>query len=135
MATKRKTNAKPQTIDEYLAALDADKRAALEKLRRIIRTAVPEAEECISYQLPAFRLDGRVFIWIGAAAKHCAIYGEVGALDGELAKYATSKGKIRFPADKPLPVALVKRVVKARIARNAAKRPRSSAASRRRSRA
>jgi hypothetical protein len=58
---------KPKNIDEYLAALSDDKRAALERLRKIIRDAVPKAEECISYQLPAFRLDGKCFVWFGAA--------------------------------------------------------------------
>src|SRR5580693_10213232 len=69
---------KPKNIDEYLAALSDDKRAALERLRKIIRAAVPKAEECISYQLPAFRLDGKCFVWFGAAANHCAIYGALG---------------------------------------------------------
>ena len=76
---------KPKNIDEYLAAVSDDKRAALERLRKIIRTAVPKAEECISYQLPAFRLDGKCFVWFGAAANHCAIYGVLGDhKDGEL---------------------------------------------------
>jgi len=65
---------KPQTIDEYLAALRDDKRAALEKLRKTIRTVAPKAEECISYQLPAFRLDGRMLVAFGATANHRAFY-------------------------------------------------------------
>jgi uncharacterized protein YdhG (YjbR/CyaY superfamily) len=75
MPPKSKIKAKPKTIDEYLAALSDDKRAALERLRKIIRAAAPGAEEHISYQLPAFRLDGKWLVWIGAAANHCAIYG------------------------------------------------------------
>ncbi len=117
--------AKPTTIDEYLAPLSEDKRAALERLRKIIRAAAPKAEECISYQLPAFRLDGKAFIWIGAAANHCAIYGVGGADADELEGYDTSKGTIRFQPDKPLPATLVRKLVKARIAKNAAKRPSS----------
>ena len=64
---------KPRTIDEYLAVLDADKRA-LEKLRKAIRAAVPEAKECISYQVPAFRLHGKLFVAFGAAKNHCSFY-------------------------------------------------------------
>jgi uncharacterized protein YdhG (YjbR/CyaY superfamily) len=109
--------AKPKTIDDYLARLSDDKRAALERLRRIIKAAVPGAEEGISYQIPAFRLDGKWFVWFGAAANHCAIYGVGGTLADELKRYDTSgKGTIRFHPDHPLPAALVKKLVKARIA-------------------
>ena len=62
---------KPKTIDEYLAGLADDKRAALERLRKTIRATAPRAEECISYRLPAFRLDGKMLVAFGAAAKHC----------------------------------------------------------------
>lgn len=117
--------AKPTTIDEYLAALSDDKRAALEKLRKTIRAAAPSAEECISYQVPAFRHDG-VLVAFGATAKHCAFYLMSGstaeAHKDELAGYDTSKGTIRFQADRPLPVALVRKLVKARLAENAARR-------------
>ena len=111
---------KPKNIDEYLAALSDDKRAALERLRKIIRAAVPKAEECISYQLPAFRLDGKCFVWFGAAANHCAIYGVVGDHKDELKDkdYDISKGTIRFQADKAMPAALVRKLIKARIAEN-----------------
>jgi uncharacterized protein YdhG (YjbR/CyaY superfamily) len=121
MGPKPKIKAKPKTIDEYLAALSNDKRAALERLRKIIRAAAPRAEECISYQLPAFRLDGKWLVWFGAAANHCAIYGVVGAYKDELKDYDTSgKGTIRFQEDNPLPATLVRKLVKARIAKNAA---------------
>jgi uncharacterized protein YdhG (YjbR/CyaY superfamily) len=119
--SKPKIKAKPKTVDEYLAALSDDQRAALERLRRIIRAAVPRAEECISYQLPAFRLDGKFFLWFGAAANHCAIYGVVGAHKDALKGYDTSgKGTVRFQAKKPLPATLVRKLLKARIAKNAA---------------
>lgn len=65
-----KRSAKPKTIDEYLATVSADKRAALEKLRKTIRAVAPQAEERISYQLPAFRLDGRMLVALGAWANH-----------------------------------------------------------------
>lgn len=115
--------AKPKSVAEYLAALNAGQRAALARLRKTIRSIVPDAEECISYGVPAFRLDGKVLVGFGAAANHCAFYpmsgATVAALQRELEKYDTSKGTIRFPADKPLPVALVRKLVKARIAENA----------------
>ena len=115
-----KTKTKPATtIDEYLAPLSAEKRAALEKLRRDIRAAAPKAEECISYQIPAFRLDGRMLVAFGAAARHCAFYPGAHPIEvhrAELARYDTSKGTIRFAPDSPLPSALVLKLVKARIA-------------------
>jgi uncharacterized protein YdhG (YjbR/CyaY superfamily) len=110
---------KPKTPDDYLAAVNDDKRGALETLRKTIKAAAPGAEECISYQLPAFRLNGRLLVAYGAAANHCAFYpGSVlEALEGELKDYDTSKGTIRFPANRPLPPALVRKLVKLRIAR------------------
>jgi uncharacterized protein YdhG (YjbR/CyaY superfamily) len=117
-------SAPPQTIDEYLARLSEEKRAALEQLRRDIRAAAPNAEECISYQIPGFRLDGMLLVSFGAAANHCAFYPgahPVQAHARELAKYDTSKGTIRFPADAPLPSALVRKIVKTRIAERATK--------------
>jgi uncharacterized protein YdhG (YjbR/CyaY superfamily) len=115
---------KPKTIDDYLAALPDDKRAALEKLRKTIRTVAPKAEECISYRLPAFRLNGRMLVAFGATANHCAFYpmssSTVEAFRDDLKDYKTSKGTIRFQANKALPAALVQKLVKARIAENAA---------------
>ena len=114
---------KPKTIDEYLAPLSADKRAALQKLRKTIRAAAPKAEEYISYGLAAFRLDGKPLVAFGASANHCAFYPmsswTVEAHEAELKAYATSKGTIRFDPAKPLPAALVRKLVKERIAENA----------------
>ena len=110
------------TVDEYLATVSDDKRAALEKLRKTIRAAAPDAEECISYQLPAFRLNG-MLVAFGATANHCAFYpmsaSAVAAHKDDLKDYDTSKGTIRFQPDHPLPAALVRKLVKARIAENA----------------
>ena len=118
----RSTVARPSNIDEYLANVGEDKRAALEKLRQTIRAAAPRAEECISYQLAAFRLNGKLLVAFGATANHCAFYPmsshTVEAHREELKDYETSKGTIRFQADKPLPTALVRKLVKARIAEN-----------------
>jgi uncharacterized protein YdhG (YjbR/CyaY superfamily) len=124
MQRKPNITRNPKTIDEYVAALSDDKRAVLEKLRKAIRAAAPRAEECISYQLPAFRLDGRVLVWFGASANHCAFYpgAVVEALKDELEDYDTSKGTIRFQAAHPIPAALVRKIVNARIAKNADKR-------------
>jgi len=112
---------KPKTIDEYLAALSDDKRAALEKLRKAIRAAAPKAEECISCQVPAYRQNG-MLVGFGATAKHCAFYlmssSTVEAHKDELEDYDTSKGTIRFQAENPLPAALVRKLVKARLAEN-----------------
>ena len=119
-------SAKPQTIDEYLAPLSNEQRAALEKLRRAIKSAAPKAEECISYQIPAFRLGGRMLVAFGAWANHCAFYAgsfPVKALKDELKAYDTNKGTIRFQADRPLPATLVRKLVKTRIAEYAAKQP------------
>jgi uncharacterized protein YdhG (YjbR/CyaY superfamily) len=107
------------TINEYLSAVDPDKRAALEKLRKAIRAAMPEAEECISYQVPAFRLDGKMLLAFGAARNHCSFYPgalPVASCKDDLKGYDTSKGTVRFQADKPLPPALVRKLVKIRIA-------------------
>lgn len=112
----------PRTIDDYLATLPDDKRAALEKLRKSIKAAAPNAEECISYRLPAFRLNGKVLVAFGATAKHCAFHpmsgSTVEAHKDQLKGYDTSKGTIRFQANKPLPAALVRKLVKARIVEN-----------------
>ncbi len=113
---------KARTIDEYLAALSEDQRAALEKLRKAIKAAAPRAEECISYQLPAFRLDGKMLVAFGATATHCAFYpmssSTVAAHQDDLKGYDTGKGTIRFQPDHPLPAALVRKLVRARIAEN-----------------
>src|SRR5882757_1502371 len=95
---------KPQTIDEYLAPLSKEKRAALEKLRKIIKSAAPRAEECISYGIPGFRLGGRLLVSFGAGENHCAFYPGAHPLSShreELKSYDTSKGTIRFQPDRP----------------------------------
>jgi len=123
MATK--VRSKTGTIDGYLAALTPEKRAALQGLRRAIRAAAPKAQECISYGVPAFRLEGRFLVAFGAAAKHCSFFP--GSFPIEVHKkalknYDLSKGTIRFPAGKPLPAGLVRKLVKARIVEYAGRR-------------
>jgi uncharacterized protein YdhG (YjbR/CyaY superfamily) len=117
-------SAKPQTIDEYLAPLSNEKRVALEKLRRAIKSAAPKAEECISYGVPAFRLGGKFLLAFGAARNHCSFYPgafPIKAHKDELKSYDTSKGTIRFPTESTLPSALVRKLVKSRISEHAAK--------------
>jgi uncharacterized protein YdhG (YjbR/CyaY superfamily) len=112
--------AKPRTIDDYLATVDREKRTALEQLRRAIAAAVPDAEECIRHNVPTFCLDGKMLISFGAAARHCALYAgsrSIAAHQDELAPYDTSKGTIRFQADRPLPAALVRKLVETGVAR------------------
>jgi len=124
------TTAKPKSVDDYLSRLSEDKRQALQRIRKAIRAAAPAAEECISYQLPAFRLDGRMLVWFGAASRHCSFYpgaAPIRAHRRALEGYDTSKGTVRFPTDRPLSAALVRKLVRARIAENAA--PKRSARS------
>jgi uncharacterized protein YdhG (YjbR/CyaY superfamily) len=128
-------SAKPQTIDEYLAPLSNDKRVALEKLRRAIKSAAPKAEECISYGVPAFRLGGKFLVAFGAAKNHCSFYPgsfPIKAHKDELRSYDTSKGTIRFPMESSLPSALVRKLVKSRISEHAAKQGVAHGANRRR---
>jgi uncharacterized protein YdhG (YjbR/CyaY superfamily) len=116
--TSRPLAKKPVTIDQYLAGLSEEKRAALEKLRRTIRAAVPDAEECISYGVPSLRLGGRFLVGFGAGVAHCAFYPGGTALapyKAELARYETSKGTIRFQPSSGLPAALVRKLVHSRL--------------------
>jgi uncharacterized protein YdhG (YjbR/CyaY superfamily) len=113
-----------ETIDDYLARVPEPARTALGKLRHIIRAAAPGATEGISYQLPAFRRLG-MLVGFGATANHCAFYVMSGTVlepfEAELRAYDTSRGTIRFPANAPLPAALVRKLVKARVAENEAR--------------
>jgi uncharacterized protein YdhG (YjbR/CyaY superfamily) len=120
MRKKSKGQAKPKTIDDYLAALDDEQREALERLRKTILKAAPGAEGCISYGMPAFRFEDRMLVWFGAAKSHCSFYpgGIVETYRDELQTFGISKGTIRFQPNKPIPVALVRKLVKARIAQN-----------------
>jgi len=122
------TGAKPATIDQYLAGVSDDKRAALQRLRETILGVIPTAEECISYGMPAFRYEGKVVVFLGAAANHCAFYpgGMVNEFADELEAFETSKGTIRFQPDHPLPAALVRKIVKAAVARNAARKSKAA---------
>jgi uncharacterized protein YdhG (YjbR/CyaY superfamily) len=111
----------PET-EAYLAALPPDQRAALERLRAQVLRAAPRAEAHFGYGLPGFTYNGHPFLYLGAAKKHCALYGSNDeTIVAKLGKFKHSKGAIQFTPDKPLPAALVKEIVKSRIAANEAK--------------
>jgi uncharacterized protein YdhG (YjbR/CyaY superfamily) len=111
---------KPKTTDEYLASVKPDQRRALEKIRQAIHGVAPKAKECISYGIPVFRLNGRPLVYFGAWANHCSFYPGSSTMlkkfRDDLKGFQVSKGTIRFSPDNPLLLALVKKLVKARIA-------------------
>jgi uncharacterized protein YdhG (YjbR/CyaY superfamily) len=113
------------SVEDYLAALPEAPRAALEKLRATIRAAAPDATETISYQMPAFKQDGRFLVSYAAFKDHCSLfpasYAVMEELGEDLAPYISGKGTIRFTVRKPLPSALVKKIVKLRLRENAAR--------------
>lgn len=112
-------------IDEYIANAPEETRAALETLRRTIRAAAPTATEAISYQMPTFKYDGRPLVGFAAWKSHCSLYpmsyAIIGAHRSELKDYPIAKGTIRFTPGRPLPAALVRKIVKARIAEHEAR--------------
>lgn len=125
----RSAKTKPKTIDEYLALASPEQRAVLEKLRKAVHTAAPGAEEYIGYGLAGFKFNGRPLVYFGTWEKHCALYAASPAIQKkfqkELEGFEQSKGTIRFTPEKPLPVTVVKALVKARIAENEARAEKS----------
>jgi uncharacterized protein YdhG (YjbR/CyaY superfamily) len=115
-----KGNAAPKNVDEYLASVPEPARTTLNKVRAAIRSAVPpETTEAISYRIPTFKYKGSL-LGFAAFSNHCSLFPMSGAVikafKKELKNFHTSKGTIRFPVDQPLSAALLKKLVKARIA-------------------
>ncbi len=119
-AAPKRALSKPSTIDAYLAKVTGERRAALDELRALLKSLLPKAEECISYGLPAFRLDGKVVAGFAATSKGCSYYpfsGEtLATLKGQLDGYSMTSGALHFTPDAPLPRALVRKLVQTRIA-------------------
>jgi uncharacterized protein YdhG (YjbR/CyaY superfamily) len=121
-ASKRSSSAQgkavPKNVEEYLAGIPEPGRSALSKMRVAIRSAVPpEATETISYKMPAFKHKG-ILVWFAAFANHCSLFptaAVIEAFNNELKGFSISKGTIQFPLDKPLPIALIKKLVKTRV--------------------
>lgn len=117
--SKAGANAAGEAIRRYLSAQSPRARVALRKMRETILAAAPGAVEAFSYRIPAVKLDDKALVWYAGFANHTSLYPIGDAIKRKYAKdlagYETSKGTVRFPLDKALPVALVKRLVKARI--------------------
>jgi uncharacterized protein YdhG (YjbR/CyaY superfamily) len=117
----------PKNVEEYIADVPEPARSTFNRLRAAIRSAVPpEATETISYRIPAFK-HKRVLVWFAAFSNHCSLFptaAVIAAFENELKGFSTSKGTIHFPTDQPLPTALIKRLVKARVAQNETKQKR-----------
>ncbi|MBK7644629.1 MAG: DUF1801 domain-containing protein [Planctomycetes bacterium] len=111
---------KPKTIDEYIAKVSGEQRRALDELRRGLRSLLPQAEECISYGMPAFRLEGRIVAGFAATSKGGSYYpfsgSTLASLSSELKGYSSTKSALHFTTQAPLPPALVRKLVKARVA-------------------
>lgn len=115
--------AAPATIDDYVAAAPAAVRPVLRRIRRTIRAAAPGAEELISYRMPAFRLDG-ILVYFAAFKSHIGLFPPVSGdarLERAIAPYAGPKGNLRFPLDRPIPYALIRRIVLLRVRQDRAR--------------
>lgn len=119
-----KSSTTPKDIDEYIAMFPADIQLQLQSLRHAIREAAPDALEVISYQMPAFK-QKRVLVYFAAHKKHIGFYptsSGIEAFRDQLARYETSKGAVRFPLDEPLPLELVREIVRFRVREDGEKR-------------
>ena len=115
--------ATPRSVDEYIAAYSPDVQAILRRIRSTIRGIAPDAEETISYRMPAFKLHG-ILVYFAAFTKHIGLYPPVrgdARLEKALAPYSGEKGNLRFPLDEPIPYDLIERIVRLRVKQNAAK--------------
>jgi uncharacterized protein YdhG (YjbR/CyaY superfamily) len=110
---------KPLSVEAYLDALPGDRREVMEQLRAAIRAEAPEAEEVITYDMPGFRLDGRFFVSYASFKRHISLFpasqGVIEGLGEAIAPHLAGKGTIRFAADRPLPIELIRRIVAIRL--------------------
>ncbi|MEP7273552.1 MAG: DUF1801 domain-containing protein [Acidobacteriota bacterium] len=120
-----KTNkAVRSSIDEYIAGFGTDVQEILQKIRITIRKAAPAAEETISYQIPTFMLNGRHLVYFAAFKKHIGFYPAptgIAEFKEEVSNYESGKGTLKFPLDKPIPFALITKIVKFRVKESSAK--------------
>lgn len=117
------SEAAPRDIDEYFAGFPEDVQAKLERIRKTIKKAAPNAEETISYKMPTFNLNGKYLVYFAAYKKHIALYPTpVGnpEFEEEIAAYKSGKGTLQFPLDKPIPFDLIRKIVKYRVRENLA---------------
>ncbi len=120
----KKENAVPKTVDEYLKTFSPEVRSKLENLRQTIRKAAPKAEELISYQMPAYKYQG-ILVYFGAYKNHIGFYPTAKGIETfkkELSAYEGSRGTVRFPPDKLIPLGLISKIVKFRVKENEAKK-------------
>src|SRR5262245_11807455 len=114
---------RPADVDRYIASFPPDVQAILQRIRKIVRGAAPDAEETISYRMPAFRLNG-ILLYFAAFKQHIGIYPPIrgdARLEGALARYAGEKGNLRFPLDRPIPYGLIERIARHRVRQDQAK--------------
>jgi uncharacterized protein YdhG (YjbR/CyaY superfamily) len=113
----------PKTIDEYISAFSPEVQAILQRVRQVVRSVAPDAQEAISYNIPAFKLNG-VLVYFAAFNKHIGFYPPIrgdSRLEKAVSPYAGEKGNLRFPLDQPIPYALIERITKLRVKQNLAK--------------
>jgi uncharacterized protein YdhG (YjbR/CyaY superfamily) len=117
------SEAAPRDIDEYFAGFPKDVQEKLERIRKTIKKAAPNAEETISYKMPTFNLNGKYLVYFAAYKKHIALYpAPIGnpEFEEEIAAYESGKGTLQFPLDKPIPFNLIRKIVKYRVRENLA---------------
>ena len=115
------TTTKPNNIDEYIASFPQDIQKTLEQLRMTIKKAVPEAEESISYGMPAFKANGKPLAYFAAFKNHIGFYAtptDHSEFAKELSNYKQGKGSVQFPINKPLPLDLIGKITKFRVREN-----------------
>ena len=122
-----KGDSPPKNVDEYLAGVSEPARSTLKKMRAAIRSALPsDATETISYRIPAFKRKN-ILVWFAGFSDHCSLFPTAAIIEefkDELKSFSTSKGTIHFPLDKPLPIALIKKIVNARVKQDQGKKRR-----------